>query len=1201
MKEQFLFELKYRFKRPATYIYFGILFFMSFIALASDAVQIGGGQGQVYINAPIVVNNFIIILSIVGMAISSAVLSVPIYRDFEHKMFTFYYSLPISKGGYFWGRFLGSFVVLLFIFLGVYFGIILGSVMPWQEAEKVGPIHLMHYLQPYLIFAIPNLLFTGAIFFALVALTRNALAAYTGNVILLVGYLIGSTLASDLDNRELSALFDPFGIQAANYITQYWTIAERNTMAVPLESILLYNRLIWVSFSIVVLVLSFVRFKLGIPQKSSKKQVTKETLADAPVISLKDLKPQQIFSNATLLKQMFSLASLEFRNIRRDVYFIAMAVAGIIFLFADGWFVDQLYGTSTYPVTYNMLSIKDGTFGLLTLIIIVFYTGELVKRERSLKYANFADAFPTPNWLGLGSKILAMIYVSITLCILVIIAGVLVQTFKGYFKYEFGIYLSELFLITLPRYLMLVGLAFFIQTLVANKYLGHFIMVLSFILTITLNINGFNHNLYLINNIPRYTFSDMNGYGHFVAPIFWFSLYWFLFACFLIVLSNLFWARGAETNLKVRFKVAKARFGRPAKLAFFTVLFLWIATGCYTFYNTNIINTYQTSDQVNELTAEYEKKYKKYEGIPQPRITDVKVYTDIFPEERRVAVRGIYTIQNKEKTTIDSLHLVINSGIDIKEIKIGGTKVEPILADPTHSYYIYKMPTTLKPKAKINLEFSIELDNKGFRNNGETNQIAANGTFFNSGFLPHIGYSAGQELTSIDDRKDFDLPPKPRMPDLYDKEAYQNTYISDEADWVTYEAIVSTSPDQTAISPGYLIKEWEENDRKYFHYKMDSKILNFYSFLSGRYEVLRDKWTSKDGKEVNIEIYYHKGHEYNLDKMVDGIKMSLDYFTQNFSSYQHRQMRIIEFPRYATFAQSFPNTVPYSESIGFIAKVDEWAEDDLNYPFYVTSHEVAHQWWAHQVIGANVQGGTLMSETLAQYSALMVMKQKYGKDKMKNFLRYELDSYLRGRSSEQRKELPLYLVENQGYIHYRKGSLIMYALQDYIGEKAVNQALSKYIKEVAFQEAPYTTSLEFLKFIKAETPDSLKYVVEDMFEKIILYENRALEASYQKLAEDKYEVTLKFSAKKLEADSLGYEKEIKMHDWVDIGVFGAKKEKEKEQTPLYLQKHHIKAGENTVKIIVNEKPEKAGIDPYFKLVDRNPEDNTKGLTEESSS
>src|SRR5580704_15318801 len=112
--------------------------------------------------------------------------------------------------------------------------------------------------------------------------------------------------------------------------------------------------------------------------------------------------------------------------------------------------------------------------------------------------------------------------------------------------------------------------------------------------------------------------------------------------------------------------------------------------------------------------------------------------------------------------------------------------------------------------------------------------------------------------------------------------------------------------------------------------------------------------------------------------MMKGMKASLAYCTTNFSPYQNKTLRIMEFPRYATFAQSFPASIPYSESIGFIAKVDAKSDEDVDYPFYVTAHETAHQWWAHQVIGADVQGSTMLSETLAQYSALMVMKQKYG-------------------------------------------------------------------------------------------------------------------------------------------------------------------------------------------------------------------------------
>ena len=77
------------------------------------------------------------------------------------------------------------------------------------------------------------------------------------------------------------------------------------------------------------------------------------------------------------------------------------------------------------------------------------------------------------------------------------------------------------------------------------------------------------------------------------------------------------------------------------------------------------------------------------------------------------------------------------------------------------------------------------------------------------------------------------------------------------------------------------------------------------------------------GSDVDITIYYQPGHEYNLGRMVRGVQDALTYYTKNFGPYQHRQVRIVEFPGYSAFAQSFPNTIPFSENIGFIAKVDD--------------------------------------------------------------------------------------------------------------------------------------------------------------------------------------------------------------------------------------------------------------------------------------
>ena len=264
----------------------------------------------------------------------------------------------------------------------------------------------------------------------------------------------------------------------------------------------------------------------------------------------------------------------------------------------------------------------------------------------------------------------------------------------------------------------------------------------------------------------------------------------------------------------------------------------------------------------------------------------------------------------------------------------------------------------------------------------------------------------------------------------------------------------------------------------------------------------------------------------------------------------------------------------------------------IDYPFYVTAHEVGHQWWAHQVIGANVQGSTLMSESMAEYSAIMVMEKEYGKDAMHKFLKDALNKYLTGRATEKKKELPIMLAENQQYIHYNKGCLVMYALRDYIGEDSVNSALKRYIKQVGFQSAPYTTAKEFVANMKLSTPDSMQYVIKDLFEDITVYENYVKDIKSVKQKDGKYKVTLTVGSSKFKADSLGKSKAVAVNDWMDIGIFkqvevnGKKVDKE-----LLFKKVKIDKANKTFVFMVDKEPFSAGLDPYNKLIDRMPENN----------
>jgi ABC-2 type transport system permease protein len=612
-------------------------------------------------------------------------------------------------------------------------------------------------------------------------------------------------------------------------------------------------------------------------------------------------------------------------------------------------------------------------------------------------------------------------------------------------------------------------------------------------------------------------------------------------------------------------------------------LVAFTVVGSYIFYNTNVLNAYETTKAGEQRLAEYEKKYKQYESIAQPRITDVTADVDIYPEERRVVVRGTYALENRSGEPISQLHITLSPELTVRRLDVPGT-IE--LED--RSYRIYRLNEPMQPGARFQLPFEVAIENEGFRNDRGSTAVVYNGSFFNNyEAFPTIGYVSASELQDRSKRRKYGLDPIQRMPKISDEAARQNNYISRQADWINFRTTVSTSADQIALAPGYLQKEWVENGRRYFHYEMDSPILGFWAYLSARWEVRRDQWNG-----VAIEVYYDSKHPYNVDRMIDGVKKSLDYFTANFGPYQHRQVRIVEFPRYARFAQAFPNTIPFSESIGFIANLKD--EEAIDYVFYVTAHEVAHQWWAHQVIGANVQGATVLSETLSQYSALMVMEKEYGPEKMRRFLKYELDHYLQGRGGELVEELPLYLVENQPYIHYRKGSVVMYALRDAIGEDRLNEALRNFRDEVAFQQPPYTTSLELLAHLRKATPPDRQQLLSDLFERIVLYDIRATDVTYRQRADGRYVVLITGEGRKFESDGKGVESELELDDWIDIAVLGeTQKGRKKEETVLFLEKRRLNGPQLSVEVVVDQLPVRAGFDPFNKMIDRNPDDNVK--------
>lgn len=1211
----FNFEFKRWLKNPTFYIFIFLFFLMSgFFAAVSfgvfDSITASRGTNTMA-NSPLALSDFVNGMNYLIYFLLPIIIGSSVYRDFRYNMHTILFSYPFTKWDYIGGKFLSSLLIVVIITLSIMAGITVASVLPWVNQDVLLPFNILAYVQIYLIYVIPNLFFFGVIIFALVTITRNISVGFIGVIMLILITVILGSFTREIDNRYMVALFEPFGEEALSYYTKYWTVAEQNNNLLPFKEVIIYNRLIWLGISTLVLGLlyyffSFTQTALTFGKSKKNDRVIKNNFGGITAIQLPTVKYN--YSGWQNFKTMWSLSNFDFKFIVKNYAFLIIASVGLLVLLLISMTAGQVFGTKTYPVTWQMLMLPGTFFSFFINILTFLFAGMLIHRGDTSRMSQLIDVTAIPNWALLCSKFIALIKMQIVLLLIIVIAGVSIQAYHGFYDFELGHYFFELYALKLINFVIWAFLAIFIQTIFKNYLLGFFVLLILSIGIQFLPLLGIDQAIFIFNSDSGYNYSDMNGYGNGISLYYVYKTYWFLLGISLFCLALLFWKRGIPMSAKETFANAKKRFNASFATLFAISLIGFFGIGSYIYYVNNIQNERFTDKEYEQQAVDWEKKYKKFENYNQPRITDIKVNLDIFPSTRDFKAKGSYWLKNKTEKSIDTLFINYN---DYPTVLKFDAETALVSEDTLYNFNIYKLKTSLQPGDSIRMNW--EISNKPNTILRDNSPVLANGTFINNGIFPQIGYVEGAELSDNKTREKYGLKPKPRMAKTDDANARKNTYISNDADWVSFETTVSTSDDQIAIAPGYLEKEWTENGRKYFHYKMDRPMLNFYAYQSARYEVRKDKW-----KDVAIEIYYHKGHEYNLDRMVKAVKKSLDYYTANFSPYQHRQARIIEFPRTGGgFAQAFANTIPFSEGIGFIAAVDDEDKDAVDYPFSVTSHEMAHQWWAHQVIGANVQGATLMSESLSEYSSLKVLEKEYGKSQMRMFLKDALDNYLMGRTFESEREQPLMFNENQQYIHYNKGSLVLYALSDYIGEKNMNNALQKYIQKVAYQEAPYTNSIEFVSYMNEATPDSLKYLINDMFKTITLYDNSAKNVTSKKLANGKYEVTIEANISKYRSDEKGErifadkfgktltykprgEKEaiesLPLQDYIEIGIFSNKSDdKNAKEKVLYLEKRKINKINNKFVIIVDEKPTEVGVDPYNKLIDTDSNDNRKKL------
>jgi ABC-2 type transport system permease protein len=1233
------FEWRYQLKSPVFWVGCLLFFLLAFGATTLDGIQIGS-IGNVHKNSPYAILQTVQTMGVFGIFITVAMVAGVVLRDDETNFAPIIRATSVGKSAYLIGRFTGASAAAFLVLAMVPLAILVGSFMPWQDAEKIGAFRPWDYLFALFAFALPTLLITAAAFFALATATRSMMWTYVCAVGLLVLYIAARVALRDPQYDTITALLDPFGLSPLTLATKYWTASERNGQLPPLSGIVLENRLLWAVLGLALFGAAFRSFrfemrfekpaagKSGRAAKADKggRESARQSrsagvgrLHKAELAALSETNPAGVRevmgadarrsrvalpdipapTAATRLAQLWELAVADMGFVFRSPAFFVLIAIGLVNAAASLWFSGDILGSPSYPVTRLIVNALNDSYSLMPIIIAIYYGGELVWRDRDRRVHEIVDATSAPDWARMLPKVLAIALVLLCSALAGVLAGVLVQALRGYLHFQVGAYLLWFVWPMTVGALLLAILSVFVQVLAPQKYVGWGLMLVYLVASVALGKIGFEHNLYNYGGSPMVPLSDMNGMGRFWIAQAWFHGYWLAFAVILLVISYALWRRGTSVALRPRLAQIGHRLRGRALAVLVVAALAWVGSGGWIYYNTNVLNRYVTQPGHDELMADLEKTLLPLEDVVQPRVAAVTLAVDLYPREPRAVTRGRYTLVNRSAQAIDALHLQWAENLDLDAIEFAGATVQTDY--PRFHYRIYKLATPMQPGEQRVLGFTTTLQERGFPNRDPLTAVVANGSFLNNTQItPSVGFMRHGLLDERAKRRKYGLPAELRPPKLEDDSARRFNELAHDSDWVASDITVSTDADQTPIAPGRTLSDTglktDPDARRTVHFRSDAPINQFFSIQSGRYEIRRAAWHApaqpgQPAAGADLAVYYQPGHEFNVDRMLDAMGKSLTLFSTRFSPYQFGQARIIEFPAYATFAQSFANTIPFSEGIGFVQHFTDPTKIDV--ATYVTAHEVGHQWWGHQLVPADQQGASMLVESFAQYSALLTMEQMYGRDQVRRFLKYELDSYLRMRGGAVLEELPLARVENQDYIYYRKGSLVMYWAKEALGEEVVDRALRRLLAQYAFKGAPYANTTDFLRILRAEAGPGNDALITDLFEKITLLDLKATHARATKRPDGKYDLSFDVEAKKFYADGAGRQTEAPMDERVDLGVFGAAPGSAafKAGDVLVLEKKRIESGVHSVSMVVDRAPAWVGIDPYNKRIDRNSDDN----------
>ncbi len=1151
-----------------------VLFFLS-------GFQIGGqafAPDLVDYNAPYQISYYTSLFTLGSVFAIMFFVINGLLRESTHRMQEIIFSTGVKKHHFFISRFSGVFLFSLLAVSPLLLGMISGTLIVDLDPERVAPISPTLYFWNWLVFIIPNVFICSVFIFTVGLLSKNRMSIYTSAVLIYVLYFVCSfyfnspvladSTPTNTENMMLAALADPFGISAFKEQSQYLTPLQKNSVWVSLTGNLLYNRLLWITISFSFLGLAYQLFSFR-TLNQKKKKASDESKTDEETtknVGYQPIAPSGSGQGA-FWYSFFAQTKIGISQLLKSLPFQAILLFITFIIFSE--FYSTLvkggrYSESLYPITSILAGLNNTAIFIFGLLLIVFYSGEWVWKERSENFHLILDATPASNASFFWSKASVLLCIPFLFITLEIIIAIVFQFLLDYSHIDISTYLSLYYYQGIPLVFYIL-ITLFIQTLSPGKYLGMAIsgIVIAVFGTDLSGTLGIEHPLLRIGYMPSVTFSDMSGVSNNASAFNLLSSNWIIASLILSILALHSWQRGITGNFREHVKqLLRGWTSRKLiPLSIFTLLFL--CTSGMIFYKTNLEAEYFSSDSMLDRRADYERKYKHYED--EHWLYPISISTDValYPFERTYSVDAVYTLSNKSDTAITRALFIQKKPIT----HISLEHATLINQDSTHGIFEFKFNSPVLPGDSVKLTFSAIGAHTGLYSNRD---LVDNGSFVHlRDFSPYLGYTNIREITNKAERKKRGLPEREdKQPSAADFELMESGFGR-----VDFETTLSVPDTQTGISIGNLEEKWTENGRNYFRYKSAYPVAPMITYHSAVYDIKKEHYQG-----ISLEHYYHPDQGFNHRSIMNSMKQALDYAQAEFGDYPLDYLRIAEIPSFWNFG-GFAASGTISLVEDRIYLLDQRRSDAFNLVAKVTIHEVAHQWWGYQLTPKNISGSGLFVEGLAKYTEAVVMEKHYGMPSLFQLSETANHTYFSGRSYASTPEQPLYLEQGEGYMLYGKSYMVMLALKELIGEDTLNSVLKTLLLKHKTQTEATVTTPEFLLELFAASPEQYHTLINDWFKKIITYDLSVTAADYTELSDGRYEVSLTIDAKKFESID-GVESEISMNEPIPIGLFSTHPSGASGDDVIYLSPKTVQGGIQQITFKVKELPKYISIDPY---------------------